>query len=87
MKRNKKIIITLKEKLVIEKYLKKFDYKIETISNNKFNFQFDNLDKTIDLLTDIFMNYGLKKDDEPNNEGLILDDLIGKLWQLKLNNV
>ena len=87
MKRNRKIIITLKEKLVIEKYLKKFDYKIETISNNKFNFQFDNLDKTIDLLTDIFMNYGLKKGDEPNDEGLILDDLIGKLWQLKLNNV
>ena len=87
MKRNKKIIITLKEKLVIEKYLKKFDYKIETISDKKFNFQFDNLDKTIDLLTDIFMNYGLKKDDEPNDEGLILDDLIGKLWQLKLNNV
>ena len=87
MKRNRKIIITLKEKLVIEKYLKKFDYKIETISNNKFNFQFDNLDKIIDLLTDIFMNYGLKKGDEPNDEGLILDDLIGKLWQLKLNNV
>ena len=87
MKRNRKIIITLKEKLVIEKYLKEFDYKIETLSNNKFNFQFDNLDKIIDLLTDIFMNYGLKKDDEPNNEGLILDDLIGKLWQLKLNNI
>ncbi len=87
MKRNRKIIITLKEKLVIEKYLKEFDCKIETISNNKFNFQFDNLDKIIDLLTDIFMNYGLKKDDEPNNEGLILDDLIGKLWQLKLNNI
>ena len=87
MKRNRKIIITLKEKLVIEKYLKKFDYKIETISNNKFNFQLDYLDKTIDLLTDIFMNYGLKKGDEPNDEGLILDDLIGKLWQLKLNNV
>lgn len=80
------MIISLKEKNIIEKYLKEFDCKIEAISDKKFNFQFDNLDETIDLLTDVFMNYGLKKDDEPNDEGLILDDLIGKLWQMKLNN-
>ena len=78
------MIITLKEKNIIEKYLKEASYKIDVISDKKFDFQFENLDKTIDLLTDIFTNYGLQENDEPNEDGLILDDLIGKLWQLKL---
>lgn len=78
------MIISLKEKYIIEKYLKGYSYKIEVISDKKFDFQFEDLDKIIDLLTDIFINYGLQKNDEPNEDGLILDDLIGKLWQLKL---
>lgn len=78
------MIINLKEKYIIEKYLKGYSYKIEVISDKKFDFQFEDLDKIIDLLTDIFINYGLQKNDEPNEDGLILDDLIGKLWQLKL---
>ncbi len=80
------MIINLKEKNIIEKYLKEASYKIDVISDKKFDFQFENLDKTIDLLTDIFTNYGLQENDEPNEDGLILDNLIGKLWQLKLNN-
>ncbi len=78
------MIINLKKKYIIEKYLKGYSYKIEVISDKKFDFQFEDLDKIIDLLTDIFINYGLQKNDEPNEDGLILDDLIGKLWQLKL---
>jgi hypothetical protein len=78
------MIINLKEKYIIEKYLKGYSYKIEVISDKKFDFQFEDLNKIIDLLTDIFINYGLQKNDEPNEDGLILDDLIGKLWQLKL---
>ena len=78
------MIINLKKKYIIEKYLKGYSYKIEVISDKKFDFKFEDLDKIIDLLTDIFINYGLQKNDEPNEDGLILDDLIGKLWQLKL---
>ena len=76
------MIINSKEKMIIEKYLKS-TYCIKSISDTRFDFEFDDLDTTIDALTDIFINYGLKENDEPNQDGLILDDLIGKLWKLK----
>ncbi len=77
------MIVNLKEKMIIEKYIKKSIYKIKPVSTEKFDFKFNDLDKIIDLLTDIFMNFGLYENDEPNETGLILDDLIGRLWQYK----
>ena len=79
------MFINLKEKIIIEKYLEKSIYQIEPLPNEKFDFKFNDLDATINLLTDIFMNFGLCENDEPNETGLILDDLIGRLWQYKLN--
>jgi hypothetical protein len=39
----------------------------------------DQRDEIIDTVTDEFITTGLKEDDEPNQGGLLLDDLIGAL--------
>jgi len=36
-------------------------------------------DEIIDAVTDEFTSTGLKEDDEPNQRGILLDDLIGAL--------
>lgn len=39
----------------------------------------DERDEIIDAVTDEFTSTGLKEDDEPNERGIRLDDLIGSL--------
>ena len=81
------MIVKLNEKLkkllieVVEKH--RPDMR-RLITSETFEVSDSELDELFDIAGNEFMETGLKKNDEPNERGLILEDLIGRLSK-KLN--
>ncbi len=54
------------------------------IENNKLNP--DLIERYVDFLSDLFIKYGLKEDDEPNSVGFIIEDLVNYCLKLLYAN-